>query len=299
MTRSHLTAVLTALFVTALWSLSWVLITRGLEDIPPLSFAGLRYGLAALILSPLLFGQTARASLRALPMKGWSLLIGFGVLQYGVTQACQFTALTLLPPTTLSLMLAFTPALVAVLGAALLGERLGWLEAAGVAVFVGGAGVYFLSKSLPAGAVAGLVVGGLGVLANAGQTLLGRKVNRDSHLPPSLITAVSMIAGAAALLTAGVAVEGAPNLPPHAWLIIGWLAAVHTALAFWLWNRAQRSLSALEASLINNTMMIQIAALAVLVLGERLTGMQVAGLAVAGLGVLTVQLARMWRSSRP
>lgn len=298
MTRSHLTAVLTALFVTALWSLSWVLITRGLEDIRPLSFAGLRYAMAALILSPLLFGQAARASLKALSMKGWGLLIGFGLLQYGVTQACQFTALTLLPPTTLSLMLAFTPALVAVLGAVLLGERLGWAEAAGVAVFIGGAGVYFVSKSLPEGAIAGLAVGAVGVLANAGQTLLGRKVNRDSHLPPSLITAVSMVAGAAALLMTGVAVEGIPHLSPRAWLIVGWLAAVHTALAFWLWNRAQRSLSALEASLINNTMMIQIAALAVLVLGERLTAAQVAGLTVAGLGVLWVQLARLRRGRR-
>ena len=295
MTRSHLTAVLTALFVTALWSLSWVLITRGLEDIRPLSFAGLRYAMAALILSPLMFGRAARAALNALPPRGWGLLIGFGLLQYGVTQACQFTALTLLPPTTLSLMLAFTPALVAVLGAVFLGEKLGWAEIAGVAVFIGGAGVYFISKSLPAGAIAGLAVGALGVLANAGQTLLGRKVNRDSHLPPSLITAVSMAAGAAALLTTGVVVEGVPHLPPRSWLIVGWLAVVHTALAFWLWNRAQRSLSALEASLINNTMMIQIAVLAVLVLGERLTAMQVVGLTVAGLGVLTVQLVRMRR----
>ena len=298
MSRSHLSAVFTALFVTALWSLSWVLITRGLEDIKPLSFAGLRYALAAMMLSPLLFGRTARAALAALPPRGWALLIGFGLLQYGVTQACQFTALTLLPPTTLSLMLAFTPALVAVLGAMLLGERLGWVEVAGVAVFIAGAAIYFVSRSLPVGAAAGLVIAGLGVLANAGQTLLGRKANRDSHLSPSLITAVSMAAGAAALLTTGVVVEGVPHLPPRAWLIVGWLAAVHTALAFWLWNRAQRSLSALEASLINNTMMIQIAVLAVVVLGERLTAMQVAGLVIAGLGVLWVQLARMRLASR-
>ena len=64
-------------------------------------------------------------------------------------------------------------------------------------------------------------------------------------------------------------------------------------LAFWLWNKAQVVLSALEASLINNTMLIQIAVLAVLFLGERLTAPQVAGLALAGGGVLFVQLARM------
>jgi drug/metabolite transporter (DMT)-like permease len=36
MARSHLVSVLQALFVTFLWSTSWVLIKIGLEDIPPL-----------------------------------------------------------------------------------------------------------------------------------------------------------------------------------------------------------------------------------------------------------------------
>ena len=57
-------------------------------------------------------------------------------------------------------------------------------------------------------------------------------------------------------------------------------------------------LSALEASLINNTMLIQIAVLAVLFLGERLTGMQVGGLVLAGAGVLFVQLARIRAARR-
>lgn len=295
MSRLHLSAVLTAVFVTGLWSLSWVLITWGLDNVPPLSFAGLRYALAALVLSPLLLRASARARLGALSGGDWAVLIAFGLVQYGVTQGCQFLALSLLPPTTLSLMLSFTPALVAVLGALLLGERLDGAQIVGVAVFVGGACLYFAAKSLPTGAGLGLAIGAIGVLANAGQTLLGRKVNRDSGLPPSLITSISMIAGAAALLSAGVVVEGVPELPARAWLIVGWLAVVHTALAFWLWNRAQRMLGALEASLINNTMMIQIAVLAVFVLGERLNAMQITGLALAGVGVLGVQLARLAR----
>lgn len=296
MNRTHLTAVFAALFVTALWSSSWVLIKWGLSDIAPLPFAGLRYAIAALILSPIALTAASRARLARLTPRQWGLLIGFGVLQYTLTQACQFIALTLLPATTLSLMLAFTPALVAGLGAVLLGERIGWREAAGVAVFVGGATLYFVSKSLPVGAGLGLAIGAVGVLANAGQTLMGRKVNRDAGLPPSLITAVSMAAGAAALLTTGVAVQGWPEMTPRGWLIVGWLATVNTALAFWLWNRAQSVLSALETSLINNTMLIQIAVLAVLVLGERLTVMQVAGLTIAGAGVLYVQLTRMRRA---
>ena len=42
---------LQAVIVTFLWSTSWVLIKLGLEEIPAINFAGLRYTLAFLILS--------------------------------------------------------------------------------------------------------------------------------------------------------------------------------------------------------------------------------------------------------
>ena len=49
-----------ALFVTFLWSTSWVLIKIGLQDIPALTFAGLRYGLAFLCLLPFLLFSISR-----------------------------------------------------------------------------------------------------------------------------------------------------------------------------------------------------------------------------------------------
>ncbi|MDL1890548.1 DMT family transporter, partial [Nitrospirales bacterium NOB] len=60
---SHMRAVLQALFVTLLWSSSWVLIKQGLKDIPALTFAGLRYTLAFLCLLPL---AARRGDLRTL-----------------------------------------------------------------------------------------------------------------------------------------------------------------------------------------------------------------------------------------
>ena len=51
--RQHALAVLQALLVTFLWSTSWILIKVGLDDLDlaPISFAGLRYALAAAILA--------------------------------------------------------------------------------------------------------------------------------------------------------------------------------------------------------------------------------------------------------
>jgi len=71
----HTRAVLQALFVTLLWSSSWVLIKQGLEDIPALTFAGLRYVLATICLLPLAIRRGALRDLRHLPRREWAELI--------------------------------------------------------------------------------------------------------------------------------------------------------------------------------------------------------------------------------
>ena len=81
-------------------------------------------------------------------------------------------------------------------------------------------------------------------------------------------------------------------MSPSNWVIILWLAVVNTAFAFTLWNLTLRELSAVESSIINSTMLIQIAILAWIFLDERITWQEGAGLLLAGAGVLLVQLRR-------
>ena len=104
--------------------------------------------------------------------------------------------------------------------------------------------------------------------------------------------------GAAFLLGSGLVVQGLPPLSPSGWAVIVWLAVVNTALAFTLWNRTLQVLSAVESSIINNTMLAQIALLAWMFLGERLTLLDVAGLILAMVGVLIVQMGRARTSDR-
>jgi drug/metabolite transporter (DMT)-like permease len=85
-------------------------------------------------------------------------------------------------------------------------------------------------------------------------------------------------------------VEGVPRLDGSAWATILWLAIVNTAVAFTLWNHTQRRLTAIESSLINNTMLVQIAILAWIFLGEPIGAREGAGLVLAVLGVVLVQL---------
>jgi len=288
----HLQAVLQALFVTFLWSTSWVLIKIGLQDIPALPFAGLRYTLAFLSLLPFALRRDRLSSLRRLPPGVWFRLVLLGLLFYAVTQGAQFLSLFYLPAVTVNLLLGFTPIIVAALGLALLGEPPTLVQWGGTGLYVVGVLVYFQLDLAPAGQTVGLIVAAVAVLANALSSVLGRHVNRAQELEPTTVTLLSMGIGAIVLLVVGALIQGLPRLSPTNWAIIVWLAVVNSALAFTLWNHTLRTLSAMESSLINNTMLIQIPILAVVFLGERLTWREVGGLALAAAGILIVQLSR-------
>lgn len=284
-----------ALLVTALWSSSWVLIKIGLDDLAlePLSFAGLRYTLAALILLPLALPALRRLGRHGLSRAPYGRLLVLGILLYAVTQGAQFVALVHLPAVAVALALSTTPVVIALV-ARRAGELPSRVQIGGTILLVVGAAIYFGPLELGGGAAIGLAIVAVGVAANAASALLGRTLARDAMAQFGGVvgmTAVSMAVGAVVLLVVGLAIEGPPALPPEAWLIIIWLAVVNTAFAFTLWNQTLRTLSAVESSVLNNLMLIQIAILAWLFLGEALDEHELIGLLVALAGILAVQVA--------
>ncbi|KAA0247176.1 MAG: hypothetical protein EDM72_03030 [Chlorobiota bacterium] len=73
--HSHLSAILLALLVTFLWSTSFVIIKIGLVEIPPLTFAGLRYTIAFICLLPFAFTRTNSVIIKKLNKIDWRKLI--------------------------------------------------------------------------------------------------------------------------------------------------------------------------------------------------------------------------------
>ena len=286
----RLRAILQALLVTFLWSTSWILIKYALDEIPPLTFAGLRYTLAFVILLPGLWRH--RAKVRALSAREWGRLAVLGLVFYTMTQGGQFLTLTHLEAVTFSLLLNFTSVLVAFFGIVALREVPSRLQWGGIAIFIAGVLVYFLPASGPGGQVLGIGIAGFTVCSNAAAVVLGRSVNREQAIPPLVVTAVSMGAGAIPLLGIGLAVQGLPPVGPAGWGIIAWLAVVNTALAFTLWNRSLQRLSAVESSMINSTMLVQIAVLAWVFLGEQLGWRDGVGLMLATVGILIAHSQR-------
>jgi len=283
-------AIFLGLFVAFLWSISWVLIKFGLQDIPPLTFAGLRYGLATLCLLPFLLKPEIRTSISHLSRRDWLGLVLLGVLWYAAAQGAQFIGLKLLPAMTVSLFLNMTPLLVSILGIWALRELPGTLQWIGMVINLCGVGLYFFPAALQHASMTGILVILAGVAANALSTLLNRAINRGNQLPVIVVTTVSMGIGSVMLLVSGIIVQGMPAIPLKGWGIILWLAVINTALAFNIWNYTLRTLTAMESSLINSTMLVQVALLAWLILGEDLSGQQWAGIALAAIGVVLVQL---------
>lgn len=288
--RLHIVAVLQALLVTFLWSTSWVLIKLGLEEIPALTFAGLRYAIAFFMLAMLALSSAERRSaLRSLSLREWVELVALGAVFYTLTQGAMFVALEHVPAISLTLILSFTPAVVALMAIPWLGERPRRIQWIGMALFVVGVTIYFAPAGMTLRAI-GLAAGLICLVANAVSTLMGRAINRRGDLHPVVVTVVSMGFGSLALLAVGTAVQGLPTLGGRSWAIVLWLAVVNTAFAFTLWNHTMRRLTAVESSIINNTMTIQIALLAWLFLGESLDLRGALGLALAVVGALLVQL---------
>src|SRR5690348_9729628 len=93
----HTKVVLQAIFVVVLWATSWVLIKFGLGSIPALTFAGLRYVMAFMVLALVTMRAPRLAVMRGLPMTTWLRLGLLGVLLYAMAQGAQFMALSLLP----------------------------------------------------------------------------------------------------------------------------------------------------------------------------------------------------------
>ena len=296
--KSRISAILIALFVVFLWATSWILIKIGLEDIPALTFAGLRYTLAFIILIPVVFLTKRRSTIRSISKRTWLSLIILGILFYAVTQGASFIALSYLPAVTVNLLWSFSSVAVAFFGILFLNERPTFFQWSGIIVAVIGAVVYFSPISIPKGYKIGFLASCIGILANAGASNLGRDINRSGKLHPLIITVISMGFGSIVLLTTGIFVQGLPSIGLKGWVIIIYLALVNTAVAFTLWNYTLQTLSATESSIINGTMLLWVPILAVIFLDEQITSKELMGLIAAGVGTLIVQLRDLSTLSR-
>ena len=291
---SHVISILQALLVTFLWSTSFIIIKWGLVEIPPITYAGLRYIIAFLCFLPFVTRKKYMTEIKELKPQQWRKLILLGLVFYTFTQGAQFLGLSLLPSVTVSLMLNFTPLVVAIMGIFLLSEKPSILQWIGSVLFIIGIITYFFPISFIGNQGLGLAVMTVGVMANAGAAIIGRDINRNKNISPLVITFISMGIGAIILIIIGFSINGIPQISVTTWIYLLWLALINTAFAFTLWNLTLRTLTAMESSIINGTMLIQIAVLAWYFLDESISTKEGIGMTIAALGAVLVQIKK-WK----
>jgi drug/metabolite transporter (DMT)-like permease len=265
-------AVLAVYVVVAfLWGSTWSVIRIGLEDLPPLRFAGVRMAIAAALLAPFLVRGGAW---RALSGRTGGLVALVGLFQIALPYGLMFVAQQWVPSGLAAILFATFPVWIALFARLVLpGERLGPGKIA--AALLGIAGVALLQ--LPhLGRVEGsgrvALGGGLIVLASVVVALANVLARR--HLvavSPLAMTAGQTAVGAVALLAAALAVEqGLPAAyTPRAIGALLYLAVFATAVTYvglyWLIPRVP--ISAIGAiPLLDTTVAV---ALGALLLGEQ------------------------------
>ena len=92
---------------------------------------------------------------------------------------------------------------------------------------------------------------------------------RSREIDTTSLTAVPLFVGGFFLLGLAIVVEGWPVLPPVAWAIVFWMAAVNSALGSYLCSHALQTLTALELNAVVNLSPLGTALLGWVLLDER------------------------------
>lgn len=271
------------------YATSYVAARLTLDDVPPATLAFLRCVLGGAVLVPL--AVRALRTARITWVDHWRIA-AMGVLGFGAAFALSHWGLLRSTAANAALLIIVEPLAIMALSPLMLGERLRAREAAGGAVALAGTVVVVLDgiPGLTARLVPHwrgdllLIASGLGYAA---YSLVGRDVLRRH--PPTPVTALSIVWGAAALVPlAGL--EWWTGMRPL-WTGPGvagalYLAVVITALAYLAWNWALERVPAPRAAIFLTVQPIAGALLGVVLLGDAFTAFTAAGGAMIVAGLL-------------
>jgi len=289
------------LILSAIWGSTWLFIKIGLEDLPPLTFAGARFVIAAALLF-------AVVVVRRVPFprgrRDWVLMAATGLLSFTLNYGLLFWGEQHVSSGLAALLQATIP--VFGFGIAhyyLPGERITVIKIVGVLLGVAGVGVIFSDQVSFHGPLAllGSAAIVLGALAAAYANVLVKA--RGGHLDPAVLAFGQMAFGLVPLLIGGVATEGNPaslNWTPRAWFALIYLAVVGSALAFMLYYWLVRNMDVTKTMMIALVTPLLAVTLGMLVLNEDLTWRIVTGgaaiLCGVGLIISTSMSAGLTRS---
>jgi drug/metabolite transporter (DMT)-like permease len=283
------------LILCGIWGSTWLFIKLGLADLPPITFAGIRFVIACTILFSLIY-------IRRIPLPraraDWILLATSGILSFGLNYGLVFWGEQYITSGLAALLQSTLPAFGLVFAHFHLpAERLTWTRIGGVVLGVFGVGVVFSNQLAVSGrqALAGCVALILSAMFAAYSNVLVKRFGK--HLNPAVLSAGQMLFGLLLLLSVGIPLEGNPlrfHWTPMAVIAMVYLAIVGSVIAFLLYYWLVLHMDVTKSMLIALVTPVVAVILGMLVLDEEFGWRTLAGgaMIILGIGLIVVRKPR-------
>jgi drug/metabolite transporter (DMT)-like permease len=269
-----------------IWGGTWLFIKIGLADVPPFTFAALRFFLAAV---PLLVLVRVRRTPLPRSRGDWVLTVGTGLLGFAAGYGLVFWGEQHIPAGLTAILFTTYPLFGMVFAHFMVpAEQITLKRLAGVVLGIAGVALIF-GEQITLGTSAS-VLGSLAVVVSAACAALSSVLikARGGHLDPAFLSVAQILTGAVPLLAAGLLLEGGPfdlRWTPMAVVSLGYLAFFGSALAFVLWYWLIRAIKVTTAQLLPFANTLVAVVLGAVVLDEELGWRALAGGAAILLGL--------------
>jgi drug/metabolite transporter (DMT)-like permease len=280
------------LVLCGIWGSTWLFIKIGLNDLPPLSFAAIRFVIAAAILWTIVALRRYR-----LPRSkaDWLMLAGTGVLAFTVNYGLIFWGEQYISSGLAALLQATIPAFGLLFAHLHLpAERMTLPKVLGVVLGVVGVGVIFSNQLSVAGprALAGCVALVVSAAGAAYSNVLVKA--HGGKFEPTIIAATQMTFGLVPILLLGLTLEGNPlhfRWTTSAIVSLLYLAIVGTVIAFILYYWLVQHMAVTKSMLIALVTPVTAVILGMIVLGEQLDWRTIAGgiLILSGIALVVIR----------
>jgi drug/metabolite transporter (DMT)-like permease len=279
------------LLLCCIWGSTWLFIKIGLRDLPPISFAAIRFLIAVIILAAIILVRRL-----ALPRssKDWWMLAGTGVLAFSLNYGLIFWGEQYISSGLAALLQATIPAFGLVIAHIHLpAERMTPLKFAGVILGIAGVGVIFSNQLTFAGpkALAGSIALVISSICVAYSNVLVKAYAKN--IEPTVIAGGQMFFGLIPLAIIGLATDGNPiNLHWTRLAIISlfYLAITGSVIAFILYYWLVRRIDVTKSMLIALVTPVTAVILGMLVLHEEMNWRTLVGgaLIISGIAMLVI-----------
>lgn len=277
------------LVLCVIWGSTWLFIKLGLEALPPLTFAAIRFIISCAIIFVII---RIRGIQLPRARADWILLAITGILSFTLNYGLVFWGEQHISSGLAALLQATLPAFGLVFAHIHLpGERLSWAKIGGVVLGVCGVAVVFSNQLAVSGtmALAGCVALILSAMFAAYSNVLVKAYGKN--MDPAILAAGQMLFGLLLLLVVGLPLEGNPlryHWTPMALIALLYLAVVGTVIAFLLYYWLVLNMDVTKSMLIALVTPVVAVLLGMIVLDEQIGWRTLAGGAMIMLGIALI-----------